>query len=183
LKSIFDYVPCGLGLVLTRKVIARVGLFDTTFHAVDLDYLSRLIACQVNFKYLNIKLYRHTAYPHSGQVVLPSSRRDRPRVLLRHKAWSEMMGYPQFVTEEVLGLSEIPGGRNLMRLVWHAERLRRSRFPFLAILSVIVLVLNQVRENLWKMQNGLKSLANTKKQKADSKTPSLKEPIWDGKLH
>src|SRR5712671_2972160 len=50
------YVTCGIGLILTRRVISRLGLFDTSFHAVDREYLAKMVTAKIDFRYLNLKL-------------------------------------------------------------------------------------------------------------------------------
>jgi glycosyltransferase involved in cell wall biosynthesis len=186
-RNIFYYIQCGLGLFLTRRVIARVGLFDTTFLAVDTDYMSRLIACGTDFKYLNVKLYRHTTFPHSGQNNWPVCRRDRIRVALRHRAWTEIMDretYPPEAVGEVLGLNELPGGSLLIPIIWCADRLRASRMPYLKIITFLIRALDRRHEFLDKLKR-LTRLTSKPSVKTGGAIPIPQTnvpPVWDGSL-
>lgn len=55
-------------LILNRRMISLAGLLDTTIQANDTDYMSRLLLCGANFRYLNVKMFRHIEYKHSGQL-------------------------------------------------------------------------------------------------------------------
>ena len=186
-RNIFDYVSCGLGLILTRRVVGRVGLLDTTFRAVDTDYMSRLIACQVNFRYLNIKLFHHKVHPHSGQSNWPECRRDRLRALLRNRAWVEMMDrrrYPPSAVGEVLGLSDLPGGDSLAHIIWYAERLRRSRvYPILPLLVRGLEGCTRIKG--WynsQMRRVRRKVRPSRVAASPSKAQPPIEPVWDGSL-
>src|SRR5437867_10015996 len=41
--NVLRYTQCGLGLVLSRRVLERAGLLDASFRAVDTEYMARLI--------------------------------------------------------------------------------------------------------------------------------------------
>jgi glycosyltransferase involved in cell wall biosynthesis len=183
-SRIFSSVLCGLGLILRRCVISRVGLLDPTFKSVDSDYLARLIDCKVNLKYLNIKLYKHIYYAHSAtkQNLNNESLRDRFRALLRIKgAWGEMMdpvlNYPKSVIAQVLGLDRLNGHEDLIELFFHAETLRQKR--------KLNLFNKMVRHTmkLFKNKNDLPKYQETLElENSQFVFDVTKEPIWDNSL-
>ena len=134
---------CGIGLILTRKCIDRVGLFDPSTLAVDTDYMSRLVASGVDFRYLDIKLYAHVEYPHSGQRNLRRTHSNQVRVLLRYGEW-ELAGRYQLPDFRAgLGLDSVRGGASLAAVTWYLERMRRGPFrPLLNLLALPFLVLD-----------------------------------------
>jgi Glycosyl transferase family 2 len=129
---VLRYTQCGLGLVLARRVLERVGLFDTSFRAVDTDYMVRLIRSGVDFRYYNVKLFRHITHPHSGQNREAECLRDRARVLLGSAAFPRIdEARNPSALAQALGLDRVPRGEALALLVWHAERLRRGPLGWL----------------------------------------------------
>lgn len=126
LLHVTTYCPCGLGLILRRRIIPRAGLFDTSFLASDLGYISKLIQCKANFKYLNISLYKHINYAHSGEKFIPQIHRDEARVYLDHHLWEMVMGVETEVLKEVLGLDKVDKGTELLRSIKFLDFLRRK---------------------------------------------------------
>jgi glycosyltransferase involved in cell wall biosynthesis len=159
------YVPCGVGLILTRKCLERVGLFDTTFLLVDVEYMSRIILSGAVFRYLDIKLYRHVTYPHSGYFLHPSDdARDEAQILLRHRLWEPLLDRYQSTVGEVLGLNKVSGGDRLTSLILLLEKARRrTHRPFPPVASA----LRRLRAK--PIRNG-----------RVNRTPI--EPHWDGSL-
>lgn len=127
LLHVATYCPCGLGLILTRRIISRAGLFDTTFRAVDLNYISKLIQCQANFKYLNISLYKHINYTHSGENYTNDIHRDEARVYLTHRMWEKVMGVDTKILTSILGLDQLEKGTQLLRSIKLLDFLRRKK--------------------------------------------------------
>ncbi|MFN0058371.1 MAG: glycosyltransferase [Planctomycetota bacterium] len=130
IENILEHTACGLGLILTRKVLARVGVFDISFRAVDVDMLTRLISCGADFRYADIKLFRHYTYPHSAQNANHIMLRDWVRALLRAGRWDLI---PQLSDSgrpicDAVGLSRLKGGRALGQLILCGELVRRSAF-------------------------------------------------------
>jgi glycosyltransferase involved in cell wall biosynthesis len=172
---------CGLGLLLRREAVARVGLFDTSFRCVDTDYIARLIECRVTFRYLNVKLYRHTRYPHSSSRVRNECNRDWYRVLMRSREWEAMTGSVdqcQYVAE-ALGLDKLPNGGSLTRIIYYAERLRRRGWPVLKTAVWFLDLLTRTRDSLFKCVNGL---ARRPAAGGEQTTPTENAPDWDGTL-
>jgi len=127
ISDLFHQTPCGLGLVVRRRVIAHVGLFDATFRAVDSNYISRLLLAGVDFRYFDCKVFQQTIYPHSLQNDHGRLAIDRIRLMLDHGTWQLMLHEPMDTLAGVLGLGNLPGGKALMLWIWYGERLRYSR--------------------------------------------------------
>jgi glycosyltransferase involved in cell wall biosynthesis len=177
---ILDYTQCGLGLVLTRRAVESVGLFDTTFRAVDTDYMSRLISSGADVRYLNIKLFRHVTFPHSGQHDERESQRDRVRALLRARAWPVMLdrhGVEAIV--DGFGLHEVTSGQALARLIYYSERLRRGRLAW--VLHLLAGSLHVASRVAAPFRRALRRIAPA--LAAGEARPDLSvEPDWDDTL-
>jgi glycosyltransferase involved in cell wall biosynthesis len=78
---------CGVGLFVSRRAIAYVGMLDPRFRAVDADYLARLAVSGLDFRYAHLGLYRHTEYPHSGQRQIRRTIPDVLSILARYGRW------------------------------------------------------------------------------------------------
>jgi len=135
--NVLRYTQCGLGLVLSRRVLERAGLLDASFRAVDTEYMARLIRSGVDFRYYNVKLFRHITHPHSGQNFEPECLRDRARVLLGSGAFPRIdEAKSPLALAQALGLDRVARGEALALLVWYAERLRRGRLgPLLSLMA------------------------------------------------
>lgn len=83
LHALLFGATCGVGLFLTRPTVAWVGLFDPGFKAVDADIFERLSSSGLNFRYADIKLFRHVTHPHSGMNALPRMVYDVIRIMVR----------------------------------------------------------------------------------------------------
>lgn len=177
-----NYVTCGIGLMLNRQVVSRVGLLDTSFHAVDLDYLARLMACGVNFKYLDIKLWRHVNYPHSGENQRDKCEWDRIRVYLRNRAWSNVMLYPLPIVGKILGLHEVESGNVLANLLMEANWLRQKMPFLLKFLTRCLLSFHGVCKIVGKAIRLTHSLKTKKDKGQVPRTDILTEPSWDESL-
>lgn len=128
LIHVSTYCPCGLGLMFKRDLVSRVGLFDTSFRAVDLGFISRLIQTGVNLKYLNISLYKHINYPHSGENFADEIHRDEARVYLDHGLWKDLMRVDTDVLAGVLGTAKMPSGIQLVNAIKLLSFLNKIRF-------------------------------------------------------
>jgi len=173
LLTVFE---CGVGLVLTRRVLSIVGLFDTSFRAIDTEYMYRLVQSNVDFRVLNTKLYRHFYHDHSTMHRHASDmRRDWQRICLRTGRWS--YSGPEAVAG-VFGLSDLPQGSALARLICNAERLRSSRLRrLLSLLDVLV----EGGLRVGHAARNLRSLLVPSHGSLDS--PQREDATWDEELY
>lgn len=159
LLHVITYCPCGLGLILRRHIISRAGLFDTSFRAADLNYISKLIQCGANFKYLNINLYKHINYAHSGENYIDEIHFDEGRVYLVHRMWEKVMSVDTKILTKIFGLDHIEKGAELVRSIKLLDFLRRKRIYF----PILVLDFIAKQRNVPSIMN--KFLASPIKQK------------------
>ena len=135
LQNVFGHAYCGVGLLLTRRVVAQVGLLDTSYLIVDTEYMARLLSYGVNFVYADIKLFRHTEYSHSGMKRMNERLRDVMRIAKRMQRWDMIDSDRRFPHGAVLqeisdSLDHWRKGGMLSEWLQCGERLRRSRLKF-----------------------------------------------------
>lgn len=145
LLHVTTYCPCGLGLVFRRRIIARTGLFDTSFRAVDLNYISKLIQCKANFKYLNISLYKHINFTHSGENYINDIHYDEGRVYLTHRIWEKVMSVETKILSSIFGLDQKEKGIEFIRAIKLLDLLRRKKIYF----PIIILDFLAKRRNIF----------------------------------
>lgn len=175
LVHVTTYCPCGLGLVLTRRVISRAGLFDSSFRAADLNYISNLILCGANFKYLNISLYKHINYAHSGENYVSQIHRDEAITYLRHRMWEKTMGVKTGILLPILGLDKLEKGRELLQSIKFLDFLRRKKIYFPILLLEFLVRLSKTTSNI------KRKLVVEKKSSQGSPVKPI-PPVRDGKF-
>ncbi len=173
--TLFNKVTCGLGLLLNRRVIPRVGLLDTSFFCVDLEYMARLITSGTVVRYANLNLYRWTYHEHSGCRQTDRVRRDGARVLLRVGAWEPLVQiYPPSDLAEATGLSALRRGEKLAELIVQCDRIRRSPAGF--VLTPAALMVQAV------MSLAVFARDRFKGPPAQTHMPDPASVDWDGAL-
>jgi glycosyltransferase involved in cell wall biosynthesis len=149
-----DTAGPGLGLIIRRRVISLVGLFDTSFLCVDTEFLARLKRPQVVLRYYDGKLYRHVDYPHSGVSSRDRANVDAVRTYVRARAWSAIRHYGAATVARALGLDHLPGGELCARIVLGTESLRpfwlgrlvlRGNAALLGLITVLTRGLSRLR--------------------------------------
>jgi glycosyltransferase involved in cell wall biosynthesis len=103
-------VACGLGLLFSPRILTQVGLLDTSYVAMDTEYIMRIMAHRLDYRFLAVMLYRHTTYPHSVIANQDKARRDRIRLMLRALTWdpeSRDADYPLREIAADLGVSDL----------------------------------------------------------------------------
>lgn len=106
--ALLCHVPCGLGLILRRRILPKVGLFDTSYLAVDINYMARIILAKCNYQYFDVCLYRHIKYPHSGEQADFRTHADRARVHLLLSEWDGALNYKTVPVAAALGIGTSP---------------------------------------------------------------------------
>ncbi len=107
IRNCIYYTSAGF-FILRKRIIARVGLFDNTVQVADTEYSSRLILNKANFKYFNVKMYRHVNFPHSWENNMREARRDHIKIAIDHKLWGEVFKKPWSDIIDFLGLIKYP---------------------------------------------------------------------------
>jgi glycosyltransferase involved in cell wall biosynthesis len=182
IKNIFTYVPCGLGLFLTKRGVAKAGLFDISFRMTDIDYISKIITSKANYKYFNIKLFRHYAYDHSGQNSQRISSLDRARVKIRLSDWDYLMESPQETVGNVLGINFLRNGKLLLTCILTLDKLRR-KMPFLFVLiGKIVETISNLLYFLRNLISNFSTIFSKKFHKRVNTINPISEPEWDSSL-
>ena len=162
---------CGLGLIFATRLVPRVGLLDTSFRATDTEYIMRIMAARVDYRFLAIKLYRHTGYPHSVNANPARTQRDRIRLLLEQTVW-DADGRGDFPLRRLAsgwGLSDEELERFLIFLARAARRPAENPVGHM---------LSGAGRKVWKLWEAVRPLI------PGSYLPpkAQPEPIWDGSL-
>jgi glycosyltransferase involved in cell wall biosynthesis len=144
-----------MGLFMRRSLVARVGLLDTNSRFVDLEYHPRILQSGATFRYLNVKLYRHTLRLHSGRYRFPE------RVLVEE------------VRFNLISEAATPGGKSLLTLVQLALHVHQR-----ALGRLIIRILAFVLPMPWRVWAVFKRAWGRIKPLEDQ--PS--EAVWDGTL-
>src|SRR5262249_44698509 len=116
-------LTCGLGLIMAPRIIAQVGLLDASWTAPDTEYILRILAHKLDYRFVALRLYRHVTFPHSVGKSQDKMRRDRIRLMLRSLMWDPAAPgpYPLKHLADEVGLSDAEIERVLWFL-WRASR-------------------------------------------------------------
>jgi glycosyltransferase involved in cell wall biosynthesis len=167
-------VGCGNGLYLTSRAIARVGLLDTTYRAMDTEYIVRLIAhSRIDFRFLAVRLYRHVLYPHSVATDPSRTHRDRVRIFLQMLTMERpgTQSYPLAEIAHSLGLTNADLERALLGAT---RRTGRQGGASSAIeLARAFVTAGRIGWSTW---------SRVRNFVADAPGPSPLVPVWNGVL-
>jgi glycosyltransferase involved in cell wall biosynthesis len=155
ISNFMKYVQAGF-LLIRRRIIPLTGLFDVTVQATDTQFFSQLLLCGANFKYLNVKVFRHTAYPHSSQNNVDASYCDRVRILMRHGDWCEIHKYRFTELCGSLGLNSGP------------EHYYKLLYKISLFVPYVIIVLKRKLLNIIKI--------------TFYRSSKIKEPTWDSSI-
>jgi glycosyltransferase involved in cell wall biosynthesis len=167
-------VGCGLGFVLRREMLARVGLFNPDFLLTDIDYLVRMLRTGCKVKYIDAKVFRHVSHEHSLYERGPLNRdRDWIRVGLRTGSWPHLANVYSL---EALGLAlgipadspHAPLVRAVRDLAWIHTRLGFFGRAFLGAIQG--------------MRGAIQWLGRRFKRPTTAPPAGPEEPSWDGNL-
>lgn len=132
----FNYVFCGLGLFISKKAIEMVGLLDTSYISVDLEYIARLTFSSINFRYLNINLFKHYRHVHSSSLGFSKAQEESIRLALEYAMQPKPLEYldPQTVCKTLMRNYDCFGLR-MAEFILTANSMRRSKIqrPILAL--------------------------------------------------
>jgi len=178
-KNIFNHVKAGF-LFLRRRVISRVGLFDSRMQASDTEYMSRLIFHKTNFKYLNVKMFSVCIHSDStSKVNYQQAQRDLILIAMRHGEWDEIMKHSLAEIGAALKLNDYSLGNWMLDIFWfkyHLSRHKKINIMFLKsylfgihLLHIIMRQLNNI-------------FIHSKIKQVFHKTKMPVEPHWDGSL-
>ena len=68
-EDVFRYSWCGIGLVIRRSALSRVGFLNSNAVATDADFVAQCISRGLNVRFCRINMYHHPIYEHSGTVA------------------------------------------------------------------------------------------------------------------
>lgn len=123
-NALVEYVPCGVGLIFRRSILPKVGLFDSSFTAVDTNFMARIILAKCNFKYLDICLYRHILFPHSAENRDEQIHADRSRSYALLSMWDESLTLKTVHVAKSLGIGTTDSDKGYL---WVIKLLNYSR--------------------------------------------------------
>jgi glycosyltransferase involved in cell wall biosynthesis len=179
--------------ILRRNIFSRVGLFDTTVQANDTEFSSRLILNNLNFKYLNIKMFRHIGKPYSSQHInISRAKKDLINIAIKHGAWD-------FIYSRKFNFIDIVDALNFrneltsyqtknMNLLYNEFVLSpcfrkfslKTFFLFVSFFNLIIYILKTLKRNINRFKKYAFSVNNIAKI---TKEPyKMEEPKWDGSL-
>lgn len=120
-------VACGLGMIISPRIVPIIGLFDGTYITPDTEYMMRILSHRLDYRFLSVMLYRHTTFPHSVIANQDKTRRDRIRLMLRSLLWDPRAAglYPLKDFAEQLGVSDL----ELERMAYFLWRNGRQTAP------------------------------------------------------
>lgn len=67
-EDVFRYGACGVGFVIRRSSLSKIGLFHPTNLVPDNEFVLRAISRGANVKFCRINLFNHPIYAHSVVV-------------------------------------------------------------------------------------------------------------------
>lgn len=67
--DIFKYGGNGLGMVIRRKSLTKIGLFNAHALSLDNDFLAQAIASGANVKFCRLKMFKHYIERHSTTIA------------------------------------------------------------------------------------------------------------------
>lgn len=97
---LFRYGACGIGLVIRRSALSRVGLLNANAVALDVDFLTQCISRNANVKFCRINMFHHPIEDHSGTVKRKQEWEMDIARIRRQYGFSE--SYPQPLLKAVL---------------------------------------------------------------------------------
>lgn len=182
INNIYRFIPCGLGLFIKRDCFAKVGLFNTSYRMIDVEYMSKLILAKADFKYLNVKLYRHMTYTHSGQNQHYDSHRDHARILIRHRFWEDLLSGSPVIVGDVLGINLLTRGKEYVKIIFALDGIRKKNPWIILFLGHITDVCEFALRVFKKLKRILERLLSNKSTCRIPDQAILPEPHWDGAL-
>jgi len=176
-----DFPGSGIGLIIRRRIIPLVGLFNTTYLCVDSEFLARLKEADVNLRYFDGKLYRHIGYPHSGMTNYKRGKIDAVRIYIQMRYMSSIFLYSNKTIIHALGLNKILGGELLGNMLINAEKLRYhpTGRAFLKINNKLLSSLAKIR----KYKNKVSRQHKNCNLCVDTIKTIKTEPNWSNQVH
>lgn len=125
-SDVFTHDVCGVGIIIRRTMISRVGLYDPLATAADADLIARAISAGANVRFARINLFRHPVLPHSQTVGphLEDFEADVRRIIRTHGSRREIVRHELGRLVRVL-----PPARLARRLFQERLRARSKSAP------------------------------------------------------
>ena len=176
-----DFPGSGIGLIVRRRIIPLVGLFNTTYLCVDSEFLARLKEADIKLRYFDGKLYRHIGYPHSGMTNYKRGKLDAVRIFIQMKYISTIFLYQNETIIQALGFDKILGGELLGNVLINAEKLRHhpAGRAFLKVNNKLLSFLAKIRTYKHKLARQGKD----RTQSIDNVETINTEPNWSNQIH
>jgi glycosyltransferase involved in cell wall biosynthesis len=120
-------LDCGLGFLVRRRTLLKTGGISPGYASVDGDWHCKLIEAGCCVRYLDIDLYRWTAYPHSGTVAEDRLKLSYFMFALRLRQWDKFYGLDFPTAARITGIDKIPDGLAFQCAVYLASRIWHSK--------------------------------------------------------
>src|SRR5215469_10759829 len=131
-EAIFDFAFSGQGLIIRRSAFERIGGVNSSCVSVDGDVMVKLIECKCKIKYLDLRLFKWTWYPHSGTNRKSELDSDFLKFNVHLKRWDRIFSF-SYEPETLFALMDYKdkaGGLNQMYGIWAVGFIARSKFGF-----------------------------------------------------
>lgn len=175
-----DGWACGIGLFIRRDILPYVGLLDCQYFAVDIEYMDRILALGIRYKYCHIRLFDHYLHAHSGTNKIAKSNEDCVRAGMRIGSWEKLFRYGLDPLYSILCLDKVRGGWSFICLIWFLEKWRRGRASFL--LFALVRAARAVGNLSRKVVGLAVQLFHAKGACLGEPSGIPVEPAWDGQI-
>jgi glycosyltransferase involved in cell wall biosynthesis len=131
-EAIFDFAFSGQGLIIRRSALERIGGVNSSCVSVDGELMVKLIECRCRIRYLDLKLFKWTWYPHSGMNRQSELESDLLKFNVHLGRWDRIFSfsYEPETLVKLMDYKDKPGGLNQMYGIWAVGFVARSKFGF-----------------------------------------------------
>lgn len=154
----------GLALIMRREVVELCGGVSISSISVDGDLASRIIRCGLNYRYLDVNLFRWHNHPHSvsnrARGFEDNYREFRWRLSPLQSVWTYMSKLPEDERLKTLYLPTSNAGikATTQLLFWQMEGLQGRRSPCAArLLGALMVLIRRILNSIYALRHRIDS--------------------------